>query len=141
MLSKLINQQFNNAIHHTKLCDDLKRVLSQPMREITTYLTHDNKTYKAYRIQYNNILGPFKGGIRFSEMVDKEECQALSFWMTIKCALHKIPLGGGKGGVCIDPSKHTQKDLKSLCEKYVDSMRYNIGQEVDVPAPDVGTIV
>jgi glutamate dehydrogenase/leucine dehydrogenase len=97
------------------------------------------KTLQAYRIQHNNSLGPYKGGIRFHKKVSKEEVQALSTLMTIKCAVAQIPMGGGKGGVCVDPHQLSKTELKKLSEAYVEAFFDYIGPEKDIPAPDVNT--
>jgi glutamate dehydrogenase/leucine dehydrogenase len=95
--------------------------------------------YRAFRVQHNNILGPYKGGIRFHPAVDMEECTALSSWMTYKCALHNLKLGGGKGGISIDPRIHTSDELHELARQYVDVFGHHLGENIDIPAPDVGT--
>ena len=97
------------------------------------------KLFQAYRSQYNNALGPFKGGIRFHPNVSKDEVLALSFWMMVKCAVVGIPFGGSKGGVVVDPSKLSQRELKKLSKAYAEFITPFIGSRVDVPAPDVNT--
>ncbi|MGM8213757.1 Glu/Leu/Phe/Val family dehydrogenase [Virgibacillus sp. W0430] len=93
----------------------------------------------AYRVQHNNILGPYKGGIRFHESVNEDEVVNLSSLMTLKNALHEVPFGGGKGGVVINPRNYTAKDLHAICVKYVQYFTKVIGPNEDIPAPDVGT--
>ena len=93
----------------------------------------------AYRVQHNNILGPYKGGIRFHETVGEEEVILLSSLMTLKNALHNVPFGGGKGGVVINPRDFDVKDLHTICVKYVQYFSKVIGPNEDIPAPDVGT--
>jgi glutamate dehydrogenase (NAD(P)+) len=93
----------------------------------------------AYRIQHNNALGPYKGGIRFHESVNEEEVTNLAALMTLKNALHEVPFGGGKGGVVIQPRKLTAKELNLLCKKYVRYFNEVLGPDKDIPAPDVGT--
>ena len=92
-----------------KFNNKLISILQQPINKIETNITfnRNNKidNIKGYRVQHNNILGPFKGGIRYDEHVNMDECSALSGWMTYKCALYNLPLGGGKGGICINPRK------------------------------------
>jgi glutamate dehydrogenase/leucine dehydrogenase len=95
--------------------------------------------YKGFRIQHNNTLGPYKGGIRFHPGVTKEEVQALATLMTIKCAVAGIPFGGGKGGVVVDPKKLTESELELLSRAYARLIAPFIGPNVDVPAPDVNT--
>lgn len=139
MLSKLILGQFQKSITFANIDDKLVKILRKPMREISKELYVNGSKFNCYRVQYNNIMGPFKGGIRFNTCVDLDECRALSFWMVIKCALHNLPFGGGKGGICIDPSKYTKDEIKNVCEQFVESMQDHIGEDIDIPAPDVGT--
>lgn len=97
------------------------------------------KLFKAYRSQHNNKLGPYKGGIRFHPQVTKEEVMALSVWMSLKCAVAGIPLGGGKGGIIVDPKALSEKELEHLSREYVRKIYDVIGASKDVPAPDVNT--
>ncbi|MDP3994713.1 MAG: Glu/Leu/Phe/Val dehydrogenase [bacterium] len=98
-----------------------------------------NKTFKAFRSQYNNARGPFKGGIRFHPGVTEDEVKALSFWMSVKCAVVNIPYGGSKGGVTVDPAVLSEKELKRLSVEYAEFITPFIGPWIDVPAPDVNT--
>lgn len=93
----------------------------------------------AFRVQHNNILGPYKGGIRFHETVNEQEVITLASLMTLKAALHEVPFGGGKGGVVINPRMYGIRDLYEVCKKYVQYFNQIIGPEKDIPAPDVGT--
>ncbi|WLD94451.1 Glu/Leu/Phe/Val dehydrogenase [Alkalihalobacillus sp. AL-G] len=93
----------------------------------------------AFRIQHNDTLGPYKGGIRFHESVNEEEVANLAALMTLKNALHEVPFGGGKGGVAINPRDYTVKDLHLICQKYVHYFSDILGPDKDIPAPDVGT--
>ena len=95
--------------------------------------------FDAFRCQYNNTLGPCKGGIRYHPQVNEEEVKALSLWMTIKCALVGLPFGGGKGGVCVDPKKLSRMELERLSRAYIKSMADVVGPKRDIPAPDVYT--
>jgi len=94
---------------------------------------------KGYRIQHNNALGPYKGGIRFHPNVSKQEVQALALLMTIKCAVAGIPFGGAKGGVVVDPKQLTESELERLSRAYARQIAPYIGPDVDIPAPDVNT--
>lgn len=93
----------------------------------------------SFRVQHNNILGPYKGGIRFHELVNEDETITLAALMTLKSALHDVPFGGGKGGVVINPREFGVKDLHTISKKYVQYFSQIIGPEKDIPAPDVGT--
>ena len=97
------------------------------------------KIFKGYRVLYNDALGPYKGGIRFHPDVSLPEVKALAFWLTVKCALMGIPMGGGKGGVVVDVKKLSEKELERLSRAYVRAVWRDIGPFVDVPAPDVNT--
>ncbi len=96
------------------------------------------KNFLGFRSQHNNSRGPYKGGIRFHLQVDKNEVKALSMWMTWKCALVDIPFGGGKGGIKVDPKKLSDVELEQLSRKYIKYLIPYIGENKDVPAPDVG---
>ncbi|MFA6534032.1 MAG: Glu/Leu/Phe/Val dehydrogenase [Patescibacteria group bacterium] len=98
-----------------------------------------SRNFEGYRVQYNDARGPFKGGIRFHPQADLNEVKALSFWMTIKCAVVGIPFGGGKGGVAVDPKKLSIGELERLSRGYARALGLNIGPKTDVPAPDVYT--
>ncbi|WP_164669239.1 Glu/Leu/Phe/Val family dehydrogenase [Virgibacillus doumboii] len=93
----------------------------------------------SFRVQHNNIMGPYKGGIRFHESVNEDEVVNLSSLMTLKNALHDVPFGGGKGGVVINPREYSEKELYMICKKYVQYFSEIIGPDKDIPAPDVGT--
>jgi len=95
--------------------------------------------YQAFRIQYNDARGPYKGGIRYHPNVTEDEVKALSFWMTVKCAVVGIPYGGAKGGIAVDPSKLSSVELKRLTYAYAEFITPYVSPWVDVPAPDVNT--
>jgi len=95
--------------------------------------------FTGFRCQYNNVLGPTKGGIRYHPKVTMAEIQALALWMTIKCAVVGLPFGGGKGGVIVDPKALSPMELERLSRAYVRAMADFIGPEIDIPAPDVYT--
>lgn len=97
------------------------------------------KVFQGYRSQHCNALGPWKGGIRYHPGVTLDEVKALSMWMTWKCAVVGIPLGGGKGGITCDPKKMTQGELERMTRRYAFAISPIIGPESDIPAPDVYT--
>ena len=97
------------------------------------------KVFKGFRSQQNNKLGPYKGGIRFHPQVTKEEVMTLSLWMSLKCAVADIPYGGGKGGVIVNPSDLSLAELERLSRGYINKIYEIIGEDKDVPAPDVNT--
>ncbi len=119
-------------------------ILKQPQREIHVNIpvVMDDgslKIFQGYRVQYNNARGPYKGGIRFHPAVDLSEVKALAFWMAIKCAVADLPLGGGKGGIIVDPKTLSEKELERLSRGYARAIADVIGPDKDVPAPDVNT--
>lgn len=118
--------------------------LHQPNREIriSIPITMDDgslRIFEGYRVQYNNARGPYKGGIRFHPDTDIDEVKALAFWMVLKCAVANIPMGGGKGGITVDPKKLSKIELEQLSRGWIKLMAPVIGPDVDVPAPDVNT--
>lgn len=97
------------------------------------------KKYPAYRVQFNSARGPYKGGIRFHPQVTEDEVKSLAFWMTLKCAVADLPLGGGKGGVTVDPKQLSEQELEKLSRAYVQAFHKHLGSNIDIPAPDVYT--
>ena len=95
--------------------------------------------FTGYRVQHNDVLGPFKGGIRYHPEVNLGEVSALAMWMTWKCSLVGLPLGGAKGGIACDPGKFSRQELQSMTRRYTAEILNFIGLDVDVPAPDMGT--
>jgi glutamate dehydrogenase (NAD(P)+) len=97
------------------------------------------RVFTGYRVQHNDVLGPFKGGIRYHPDVNLGEVSALAMWMTWKCSLVGLPLGGAKGGVACEPAKLSRYELQGMTRRYTAEILNFIGPEVDVPAPDMGT--
>ena len=97
------------------------------------------KFFEGYRVEYNNALGPYKGGIRYHNDTDINEVKALAFWMALKCAVAGIPMGGGKGGITVDPKGLSKKELENLSRGWVKGLVDILGPNKDVPAPDVNT--
>jgi glutamate dehydrogenase/leucine dehydrogenase len=95
--------------------------------------------FTGFRVQHNNILGPYKGGIRYHHNVSMDEVKALAFWMTMKCAVIDVPFGGGKGGITVNPKELSESELKELTKVFTQRIFPVIGPYVDVPAPDVNT--
>ncbi len=127
-----------------KLTEEQFARLSHPDRVIEVSIpvlmdSGETQIFIGYRAQYNNVLGPYKGGIRYHWGVTYDEVKALSFWMTIKCAALGLPLGGGKGGVIVDPKKLSKHELEQLSRGYVQKLWRYLGSDIDVPAPDVYT--
>ncbi len=99
----------------------------------------EERIFQGWRIQHNSALGPYKGGIRFHPETTREEVQALATLMSIKCAVAGLPYGGGKGGVKVDPKTLSESELERLSREYVKKIAHFIGEDIDVPAPDVNT--
>ena len=97
------------------------------------------RIFEGYRVEYNNALGPYKGGIRYHKDTEINEVKALAFWMTLKCAVAGIPMGGGKGGITIDPKELSKGELERLSRGWVQKLADVLGPKKDVPAPDVNT--
>ncbi len=137
-------KQLDLATTFIDIDEEILDKLKQPKRvlEFSIPVEMDNgetKTFQGYRIQYNDARGPFKGGIRFHQQVDIDEVKALSFWMAIKTAVVDIPMGGGKGGVIVNPKELSKTELERLSRGYVRQIAEFIGPDIDVPAPDVNT--
>lgn len=97
------------------------------------------KIFEGYRVEYNNALGPYKGGIRYHHDTEINEVRALAFWMAIKCAVANIPMGGGKGGITVNPKELSKGELERLSRGWVQKLSDILGPYKDVPAPDVNT--
>jgi glutamate dehydrogenase len=126
------------------LSSEERAALEKPDRILRAELTiplsaGGTGTFQAYRVQFNNARGPYKGGIRFHPEADEDEVSALAAMMAIKCAVVDIPFGGAKGGVAIDPKKVAKADLDAVAREYVKAFADKIGPDTDIPAPDVYT--
>jgi len=122
----------------------LKIILAQPKNEIMVHFPvrmNDGhfRLFKGYRVQHNNALGPYKGGIRFHNDVSLDDVKALALLMTMKCSLARVPFGGGKGGVKCDPRTLDNDELMRVSRRFMAAISRHIGPEIDIPAPDVGT--
>lgn len=108
-------------------------------KKITVQTESGEKEFTAYRVQFNNARGPYKGGIRFHPEADLDEVKALAAAMAIKCAVVNIPLGGAKGGVQFDPKEFSEKEIERVSRAWARAMSDGIGKDKDIPAPDVYT--
>ncbi|HDF3833844.1 TPA: NAD-specific glutamate dehydrogenase [Clostridioides difficile] len=141
---EMAQSQVKNACDKLGMEPAVYELLKEPMRviEVSIPVKMDDgsiKTFKGFRSQHNDAVGPTKGGIRFHQNVSRDEVKALSIWMTFKCSVTGIPYGGGKGGIIVDPSTLSQGELEGLSRGYIDGIYKLIGEKVDVPAPDVNT--
>ncbi|MBU4224629.1 MAG: Glu/Leu/Phe/Val dehydrogenase [Chloroflexi bacterium] len=141
---EMAQRQFDHVAKLLNLDPQIAEVLRWPMREFTFRIPvrmEDGslKVFTGFRVQHNDARGPNKGGIRFHQAETLDMVRALATWMTWKCAVADIPLGGGKGGVVVDPATLSTSEKERLCRGWVQNMWKNIGPRQDVPAPDVGT--
>lgn len=146
-----MNNPFENALAQleraTSLVSfdpDFLRVIRHPNRQVRVSIPvkmDDGRleVFEGYRVQFNNARGPYKGGIRFHQDTDIEEVKALAFWMALKTAVVNIPMGGGKGGVTVDPKPFTDGEKERLSRGWMRAMAEVVGPQQDVPAPDVNT--
>ncbi len=137
-------KQLSTAADIMQLDSNIHTLLQHPKRVLTVAVPvkMDNgqtKVFTAFRSQFNDALGPFKGGIRYHWNVSLDEVKALSFWMTMKCAVVGIPLGGGKGGIIVNPKELSVGELERLSRGYIQALYKYLGPTQDVPAPDVYT--
>lgn len=140
----IAQQQFDSVAAKIGLDSATCQLLRQPMREyhflIPVKMDDGSvKVFNGYRIQHNDARGPAKGGIRFHPLETVDTIRALSMWMTWKCSVVDIPLGGGKGGIICDPRNLTEREQERLCRGWVRQLARNVGPFQDVPAPDVMT--
>jgi len=136
--------QFERAIAHMDLDEDLIAYLETPKRELIVhfpvYMDDGRmKMFTGYRVHHSTVRGPTKGGIRYHPDVNLDEVRALAMWMTWKNALMNLPYGGAKGGVAVDPNQLSRNELRRLTRRFANDISLLISPEGDIPAPDVGT--
>ncbi|WP_243342420.1 Glu/Leu/Phe/Val dehydrogenase [Anaerococcus sp. AGMB09787] len=139
-----VRSSYKDACDLLGLDQAVYEILKDPERiiEVSIPIKMDDgssKVFKAYRSAHSSALGPSKGGVRFDKNVNADEVKALSMMMSIKTALLDLPLGGGKGGITVDPKKLSERELESLSRGYVRAINNYLGSRIDVPAPDVNT--
>lgn len=139
-----VMEQFNHAADEIGLNPNIRKILKITNTEILINFpvrmdNGDVEIFTGYRVQHNNALGPYKGGLRFHPTVDIEAARALAMWMTWKTSLAGLPYGGAKGGIQIDPSKYSAGELERITRRFTYALGENIGPEHDIPAPDVNT--
>ncbi len=143
-LHEAANAQFQRAADLIDLKPEYRLILSEPENEVVVNFpvmldSGELRMFRGYRIQHNNVLGPYKGGLRFHPDVDLDEVKALAAWMTFKCSLVGLPYGGAKGGVTMNPRDYSDRELERLVRRFTHQLGDTIGPEIDIPAPDVGT--
>lgn len=136
--------QFNKSSDLMGLDPAIRKILSMTINEIVVHFPvkmDDGRIemFSGYRVQHNNVLGPFKGGLRYHPAVSIDEVRSLAAWMTWKTAIANIPFGGAKGGIQIDPFKYSINELERITRRFTFALGSNIGPEYDIPAPDVNT--
>ncbi len=141
---EMSQKQFDHVADQLNLSHEVRAMLRWPMREFRFQIPvrmddGSIKVFFGFRVQHNDARGPAKGGIRFHPNETLDTVRALAMWMTWKCAVADIPLGGGKGGVIVDPSTLSVGEKERLCREWIDAIWKNLGPRNDVPAPDVGT--
>ena len=141
---EIVQGYLNEAAELIGLPDHVRLILSEPKNELIVHfpVRMDDgrmKLFKGYRIQHNNVLGPFKGGIRYHQDVSLDELKALASQMTWKSALMGVPFGGAKGGIKFNPREHSEDELRRITRRFTHALSSNIGPSHDIPAPDVGT--
>ncbi len=141
---EMAQRQFDHVAEMLKLDPQVREILRWPMREyqfrIPVRMDDGSiRVFQGFRVQHNDARGPNKGGIRFHPAETIDTVRALATWMTWKCAVADIPLGGGKGGVIVDPATLSTSEKERLVRGYMRIIARNVGPRQDVPAPDVGT--
>lgn len=141
---EMAQAQFDDIAAKLNMDPEVREVMRFPEREFRFQIPvrMDNgkiRVFFGFRVQHNDARGPAKGGIRFAANETLDTVRALAMWMTWKTAVADIPLGGGKGGVVVDPSQLSVGEKERLCRGWIDQVWHDIGPRVDVPAPDVGT--
>jgi len=136
--------QYDRAVRHMDLDDNVVEYMRWPRREFTVNfpVRRDNgqiEMFTGYRVHHSTVLGPSKGGIRYSTNVTLDEVRALAMWMTWKCSLVNLPYGGAKGGVLVDPKTLSPREKEGLTRRYASELIPLISPYSDIPAPDMGT--
>jgi glutamate dehydrogenase/leucine dehydrogenase len=139
-----LQEQIDDAAAYLEVPDDVIERLKHPQRvlEMNLSVELDDGTIevlRAYRSQFNGDRGPYKGGIRYHPAVNRDEVKALSGWMVYKCGVVNIPFGGGKGGIALDPAAYSAAELERITRAFAAELRPLIGEDRDIPAPDVNT--
>jgi len=145
--NNLYTQTVGTMLHAADMLDlqhRVKIILAQPKNELMVHFPvrledGHHHLFKGYRVQHNNALGPYKGGLRFHPDVHLDDVKALALLMTMKCSLARLPLGGAKGGVKCDPRKLSPTELERVTRRFTSAIMNDIGPDYDIPAPDVGT--
>jgi glutamate dehydrogenase (NAD(P)+) len=139
-----VKMYFDRAADQLELANSLRTILVTPRREVQVQIPIEMddgqlRSYIGYRVQHNKARGPMKGGLRYHHEVNLDEVRALASLMTWKTAVVNIPYGGAKGGIAIDATKLSVRELERITREFVDEIHDIIGPDTDIPAPDMGT--
>lgn len=142
-LTPVLNHVYNSC-KNLNLNPSVFEILKEPKRiiEVSIPVKMDNglvQIFKGFRSLHNDAAGPGKGGIRFSLDVSADSIKDLSMWMTYKCQIMQVPYGGAKGGIVVDPKKLSENELQMLSRGYIRELHKYLGEDIDIPAPDVGS--
>lgn len=140
----IIQRHVADASQVAELPVHVGTILDEPKNELIVHFpvrmeNGEHVLFKGYRVQHNNLMGPYKGGIRYHRNVSLDDLKALAAMMTWKCALMDVPFGGAKGGIKFNPYEHTSSELQRITRRFTHALGSNIGPDYDIPAPDVGT--
>jgi glutamate dehydrogenase (NAD(P)+) len=143
-VNEMALEQLDLAADRINLDPNLRTRLRRPDRalivSVPTRMDDESvHVFTGYRVQHNDVLGPFKGGIRYHPEVNLGEVSALAMWMTWKCSLVGLPFGGAKGGIACDPAELSRKEMQGMTRRYTAEILNFIGPQIDIPAPDMGT--
>ena len=139
-----VMQHFNASAERLGLDSGTRRMLQEPWRDLRVSIPvrmDDGRieVLSGYRVQHNGARGPYKGGLRYHPSADEDEVRALAMLMTWKTALLDLPFGGAKGGIQLDPSSFSERELNSVTRRYTQNIQHILGPYRDIPAPDLGT--
>lgn len=137
-------QQFNTVADQMNLDEDIRKILAHTNNEVSVNfpVRMDDgsiEVFKGFRVQHNNALGPYKGGLRYHPSISLDDSRALAMWMTWKSSLAGLPFGGAKGGLELDPDNYSLSELERITRRFAFSLGANIGPDIDIVAPDVNT--
>lgn len=140
----VVMEQFNHAADVMNLEPGVRKILSKTNSEIVVHFpvrldSGKIEVFTGYRVQHNNALGPYKGGLRYHSTVDIDAARALAIWMTWKTSLAGLPFGGAKGGIHLNPKEYSKGELERITRRFTYALGDNIGPDLDIPAPDVNT--
>lgn len=143
MIKALVDSQLSSALKLGNFPNSFSNYISKPNKIFKVFfpvkLGDEVQHFEGYRVQHNNLLGPYKGGLRYCPNISLDESTTLATWMTLKNSLVRLPLGGGKGGLSIDPTLYNDNELEKITKEFIHQIHPIIGPYQDIPAPDMGT--